>query len=189
MTLTVADIHRWDQRAVREVVAASTQRADSAVGASARLAALPVFTGWGGVAADTARAAIDRTRRDLENHAEAARAVARAAARAADRIVSIKAELRLLAREAPGTAIGDTAPLAERLDELLSAATALDVELASAIECAASHAALSPASPGGGRRPRRGTLRSGGIQAGTARAGRGRERSCLNRAPSARDPS
>lgn len=149
MTLTVADIHRWDQRAVREVVAASTRRADSAAGAAARLAALPAFTGWGGVAADTARDAIDRTRRDLENHAAAARAVARAAARAADGIVCIKAELRLLAREARGTAIGDTAPPAERLDELLSAATALDAELASAIERAASHAPLSPAPPGG----------------------------------------
>ena len=149
MTLTVTEIDRWDARAVREVAELATRRADAAAGASERLAALPVLTGWGGVSADAARDAIDRTRRALENHAQAARAVARAAARAADGIVSIKAELRLLTREARATGPGDTAPPSDRLGELLSAATALDVELASAIESAARHAPLSPAPPAG----------------------------------------
>ena len=144
MTLTVAEVHRWDARAVRKVAEVATRRADAVAVASERLAAMPAFTGWDGVAADTARDAIDRTRRDLETHAQAARAVAQVAARAADEIVSIKAELRLLARAADDGKEKNT-----RFIELLSAATALDVELACAIGRAGSHAPLSPVPPAG----------------------------------------
>ena len=61
MTLTVADIGRWDAGDVREVFHAATSRAQAAFDAADGLAELPAFETWGGEAADAAREAIRRT--------------------------------------------------------------------------------------------------------------------------------
>lgn len=100
MTLSVADIERWDPGDVREVFHAANSRAQAAFDAADGLADLPCFTSWGGRAADAAREAIGRTRRDLDSHGNEALTVADAARRAADSIEGIKADLAQLTCEA-----------------------------------------------------------------------------------------
>ncbi|WP_099022752.1 alpha/beta hydrolase [Mycolicibacterium palauense] len=93
MTLTVADIDRWDPGDVREVFHAAASRAQAAQDAANGLATLPMFESWGGEAAEAARQAIGRTRADLDAHGREALAVANAARSAADEIERIKSEL------------------------------------------------------------------------------------------------
>lgn len=102
MTLTVADIERWDAGDVREVFHAATSRAQAAFDAADGLAELPAFSTWGGKAAEAAREAIGRTRVDLDAHGNEALAVADAARRAADSIEAIKADLAELKSDAAG---------------------------------------------------------------------------------------
>lgn len=93
MSLTVADIERWDAGDVREVFHAASSRAQAAQDAANGLATLPVFATWGGVAAEAAKEAIGETRRDLDAHGQEALVVANAARTAADDIERIKSAL------------------------------------------------------------------------------------------------
>ena len=68
MTLTVADIERWNAGDVREVFHAASSRAQAAFDAADGLATLPAFQTWGGEAAEAAKQAIGRTRKDLDAH-------------------------------------------------------------------------------------------------------------------------
>lgn len=159
MTLSVADIERWDPDAVREVFHAATTRATTAREASSALANLPAFASWGGVAADAARDGIGRTTVDLDAHADEAVAVAQAAERAAHDIDKVKADLRRLQDDAQaarleidpatnrvvagpgyrGTAVDlakDIAPLQARLHAIVAEANGVDAELAIAIHMA-----------------------------------------------------
>ena len=56
MTLTPADIDRWDPAEVQAVSWAATTRAESADAAAAALAQLPGLATWSGVAGEAARA-------------------------------------------------------------------------------------------------------------------------------------
>ena len=94
MTLTVADIERWNSEAVRDVFHAATARAQSAQTASRELGALAVFDDWEGEASTAARHAIAQTRQDLDAHGNEALVVGRAARQAADDIDSVQAQLR-----------------------------------------------------------------------------------------------
>ncbi|WP_328358631.1 hypothetical protein OG976_04840 [Mycobacterium sp. NBC_00419] len=175
MTLSVADIERWDPEAVREVFHAATARAASASEASLALEGLPVFATWGGVAADSAHEAIGRTRVDLDAHANEATAVARAAERAAQDIEQVRTELRRLEDDAHtfrlvidpaanrvvagpgyrGTAAdlaNDVAPLQARLYAIIAEANGVDAELAVAINMADGAMAGEPAGRGEPRR-------------------------------------
>jgi hypothetical protein len=100
LTLTVADIERWDGGDVREVFHAATSRAQAAFDAADGLATLPAFTSWGGGAAEAAREAIGQTRKDLDTHGNEALSVAQAAGRAADSIDQIKSDLATLKGDA-----------------------------------------------------------------------------------------
>ena len=93
MTLTVADIERWNAGDVREVFHAATSRAQAAFDAADGLATLPAFGSWGGESAEAAKEAIGQTRKDLDSHGNEAIAVANAARGAADNIEKIKSEL------------------------------------------------------------------------------------------------
>jgi hypothetical protein len=93
VTLTPADIDRWDPAEVQAVSRAATARAESADAAAAALAQLPALAAWTGVAGEAARAAIGVTRLALEAHARESRAVARAADAAAEDIAQLKAQL------------------------------------------------------------------------------------------------
>jgi Alpha/beta hydrolase len=100
MTLSVADIDRWNAEAVREVFHAVNARSQAAVGASRELASLSVFPTWEGATRD---AAVDQSaaiRQDLDAHGGEALAVARAAGKAADGIDKVKAEVATMRADA-----------------------------------------------------------------------------------------
>jgi len=100
VTLSVADISRWNADAVRAVADAAGDRAAALGSAADGLAALPGFGSWEGEAATAARAAIARTRAELEVSGRQAAAVSEAAGRAALGIEGIQAELRRLTVDA-----------------------------------------------------------------------------------------
>lgn len=100
MTVTVADIDRWDAGDVREVFHATRSRAEAAFEAADGIAELPAFGTWGGGAAEAAKETIAQTRRDLDAHGNEALAVAQAAATAADGIDAVKSSLAQLRSDA-----------------------------------------------------------------------------------------
>jgi len=100
MTLTFADIERWNPGDVREVFHAATSRAQAVQDAADGLATLPAFTTWGGEAAEAAKEAIGKTRADLNAHGREALAVANAARSAADEIERIRSDLATLKADA-----------------------------------------------------------------------------------------
>ncbi len=158
MVLTLADIERWDAGSVREVFHAASSRAQAAQDAANGLAALPAFQTWGGVAAEAARAAIGKTRRDLDVHGKEALAVANAARSAADEIEHLKSELATLKAHAehmgmeidmvtgrvlPGRHIRDPVEallkeeqLQPRVDKIIAEANMIDFALANAMHMA-----------------------------------------------------
>ncbi len=159
MTVSVADIDRWNPGDVREVFHATRSRAEAAREAANGIAQLPAFGSWGGDAAQAAKDSINQTRKDLDAHGAEALAVARAADRAADDIEALKTKLANLRNRAhqlgmelnPASntfvpAAGSTmdeadAALAEaelqpQLNALLAEAAGIDDELAKAIDMA-----------------------------------------------------
>ncbi len=170
MTLTVADIERWNAGDVREVFNAAASRAQAAFDAADGLATLPAFNSWGGgESADAAKVAIGQTRRDLDSHGNEALFVANAARGAADGIDKIKAELAALKADAeslnmeidpvadvvvPGPKVRNPmeaelkqAQLQPRLNKILAEANQVDLTLANAINMASGKAPI-PSSPG-----------------------------------------
>jgi len=160
MSVSVADIDRWDPGDVREVFHATRSRAEAALEAADGIADLPAFGTWGGDAAAAAADAIDRTRKDLDAHGNEALAVAQLAKRAADDIEDVKAQLVQLRADAerlgmsvdpvgntiepsPGSAGAPPievelkrAQLQPRLDAILTEAARIDEDLARAIRTA-----------------------------------------------------
>ena len=96
MTVSIADIHRWDAGDVREVFHATRSRAEAAFEAADGIAELPAFGSWGGDAAEAAKEANEQMRKDLDAHGNEAIAVAQAAEAAADRIQQVKNDLAQL---------------------------------------------------------------------------------------------
>ena len=155
MTLSPADLERWDPEALQEVSEAARARADCAAQLSAALTGLSVLTGWTGPAALAARTAFDQSRAQVDAHAVETRAVADAAERAAADLRAIKARLREVEERAEAAGIRidpDTAQLspgpgftgavllltelADQLSVILADADAVDAELAAAITAA-----------------------------------------------------
>jgi hypothetical protein len=170
VTLTVADIERWNAGDVREVFHAATSRAQAAFDAADGLANLPAFTSWGGESAAAAKEAIGQTRKDLDAHGNEALAVANAARSAADNIERIKAELASLKADAeslgmeidpvsgtvlPGPKIRDPmeaelkqAQLQPRLNKIVTEANLVDMALANAINMAGGKTPIPPSLAG-----------------------------------------
>lgn len=159
MTLTIADIDRWDAGDVREVFHAASSRAQAVQDAADGIAELPAFTTWGGEAAEAAKTAIAKTRADLQAHGAEALAVANAARTAADEIERIKSELATLKADAAALGMeidpvsgrviagpqftGDPMELMlkqqqlqPRVDKLIGEANLVDMALANAIDMA-----------------------------------------------------
>lgn len=159
MTLSLADIDRWDPATLRDVAAAATSRAESAAETALALATLPAFALWDGLAAAAAQASMAVTRTELDAHAEEARTVARVVTHAADEIDALKADLHRLDDDAhrahldidrdsatlvptpgfPGGPAGsgpESGRLAARLAEIIDRADRVDAELAQAIALA-----------------------------------------------------
>lgn len=156
MSLTAADIERWDPGAVREVAAAAQSRAQALASAARGLGALPGFGSWTGRAATASREALETLRRELEGSRRDAEAVAQAARRAADGVEAITSDLRRLKVDAalygfevdaaanrvvPALAAVAGVPvrrssmpaLQARLDSLVDQADSVDAELAAGL--------------------------------------------------------
>ena len=152
MTLTPADIDRWDPADLQAVSHAATARAEAAHVTSMAMTQLPAVAAWDGAAGDAARAAIRGTRLALDAHAEEARVVARAADEAADDVAHLQAQLRRLDDDAqsaglmidrdsgtvlPGGRLRGTAgqfaaeagPLMVRLERIVAQANIVDTTL------------------------------------------------------------
>lgn len=159
MTLTIADIERWDAGDVREVFHAATSRAQAVQDAANGLAQLPAFSTWGGEAAEAAKEAIGKTRADLDAHGQEALALANAARSAADEIERIRSELATLKADAealgmeidpisgrvvagpgfsgnPMELLLKQEQLQPRVDKLIAEANLVDMALANAIDMA-----------------------------------------------------
>ncbi len=167
MSLSVAEIERWDAGDVREVFHAATGRARAAFDAADGLADLPVLRTWGGHAAEAAGEAIGRTRADLDSHGTEVLVVAEAARRAADSIDAIHADLARLKSDAAGWGLEidpwtasivprrgsrptrrllehAVPPLQARLNAIVEQANSVDLQLAAALHLADGTTALSP---------------------------------------------
>ncbi len=157
MTLTVADIDRWNAGAVREVFQAANARGQATLEASRQLSTLSVFDTWEGATAEARMHVNAGIRQDLDAHGNEALAVARAADQAADGIEHVQSDLRTLRSDAselhmaidamtnrvvPGAncllteALIAEMQLQPRLDAILAEANAVDQELATAINMA-----------------------------------------------------
>jgi hypothetical protein len=96
MTVSLADIERWDPGAITTVFQAAIQRAHGTRTASAAIGQTMSFLDWGGDSADAARAATQLTMLNLDVHADACDAVGRAAEQATGEVAAIKARLQQL---------------------------------------------------------------------------------------------
>lgn len=102
MTVSIADIDRWEPGDVREVFHATRSRAEAAFEAANGISTLPAFGTWGGDAAEAAKQANEQLRKDLDAHGQEALAVAKAAQRAADDMQQVKNNLAQLEADAAG---------------------------------------------------------------------------------------
>jgi len=165
VTLTVADIDRWNAGAVREVFQAANARGQATLEASRQLSTLSVFDTWEGATAEARKHVNTGIRQDLDAHGNEALAVARAADQAADGIEHVQSDLRTLRHDAaemhmaidattntlvptadclPVEALLAETQLQPRLDAILAEANAVDQELAAAINMADGDVAIPP---------------------------------------------
>jgi hypothetical protein len=114
MTLTLADIERWDPAAIRTVFDAAIKRAHGTRAASAALAETMRLWNFGGDTAEAAHAATHRTTRVLDTHADACEAVGRAAEQSAEEVAAIRWQLKAIRNAARDNhlAIDETAGVA-----------------------------------------------------------------------------
>ncbi|WP_310773700.1 alpha/beta hydrolase [Mycobacterium sp. Z3061] len=160
MTVTLADVDRWDPAAIITVFDAAIRRAHGTRTAAAAITELMRLLSFGGDAAEAAHAATGHTALVLDDHADACAAVARAAEQSAEEIAAIKRRLAAVrdgARashveidEALGAAlppsdlagfpaaeqqaiVGAAVRLTESLQSLLADAERADEDLAAAI--------------------------------------------------------
>ena len=163
MTITLADIGRWDASAVREVSKALAKRGASADEVKAGLAKLPLIASWQGSGGDAARASLDKLSAYLASHGEEMARVSSATNDAAGEIERVRASWQRIQSDAQhegfsiDTATGTVTPLDKsragdpmymlqqadletRIRQLLVAANAADADLARAIATAGSDA-------------------------------------------------
>src|SRR3977135_4149352 len=79
MTLTLADLDRWDPNAIHSVFQAAIDRANGVRSTATQVGDVVAGTPWGGDSHDAAPDATGRTQDDLISHAEECEAVGRAA--------------------------------------------------------------------------------------------------------------
>lgn len=100
MSLTLADLDRWDPGAIHSVFQAATDRATGARSAATGIGDVVAATPWEGKAREAAVAATGRIRADLLDHAEECDGVARAAQTAEGQVTDIKADWTQILRMA-----------------------------------------------------------------------------------------
>jgi len=170
MSITLADVERWDGSTVREVSEALAKRGATADEVRAGLSKLPLIAGWQGSGGDAARASLDKLSTYLATHGSEMAWVSAATGEAAADIDRIKATLQGIKSDAQqqGFAIdlttgavtplhpdlvGDPiyalqqADLETRIKEVLTTANATDAQLAQAITTSGGEAADAPPLP------------------------------------------
>jgi hypothetical protein len=80
MTLTLADLDRWDPNAIHSVFRAAIDRANGVRSTAAQVGDVMATTPWEGDSHDAATQAAGRVNNDLISHAEECEAVGRARA-------------------------------------------------------------------------------------------------------------
>jgi len=142
---------------VREVFHAANARGQATLEASRQLSTLAVFDTWEGATAGARKHANASIRQDLDAHGNESLAVARAAGKAADDIERVQSDLRALRNDAaeldmaidplsntvvptskslPTEALIAEMQLQPRLNAIIAEASAVDTELAAAINMA-----------------------------------------------------
>jgi len=104
VTLSLADIQRWDPEEIREVAEAAAARARTSRETAQELRNLSVFTTWKGDAAEAAQDAMNRSSTRLELSAQDSFKVAVGAGRAYEEAQAVTKEVRdilAFAAEAP----------------------------------------------------------------------------------------
>jgi hypothetical protein len=168
MTLTLADIERWDAGAIRDVSNALAKRGASVDEVHDGLAKLPLIGSWHGSGGDAARASLDELSRYLAAHGLDMARLSSATRDCADDVERIKAGLLRIEDDATregfsiDTATGAVTPVKEvgdpmyflqqleveqRIKELLQAANTADAALAQAITTADDDATGRPTDP------------------------------------------
>ena len=150
MTLTLADIERWDSWEVRDVAKALNNRAASMDDIKAGIKRLPTNDTWSGQAAASADKSLDGLCDYLSKHAEAHQAAATAMTKSADDIDDLQKRLRDVKASAEhkfsiNMETGAVTPLTKDVDsaeqqrivsglgQILSSGQAADSELAHAV--------------------------------------------------------
>src|SRR5690606_25337410 len=100
MSITVADIDRWNVADLRAVFDAAKQRGGAAHDAAGGIAFLPAFESWVGQASDAAYEATTRRRSALGAQGEESAAVSRAVKLGADGVEAVKNKLAELREQA-----------------------------------------------------------------------------------------
>lgn len=100
MTLSLADIERWDPASIRAVFEAAIHRARGTRTASAAVTETVRLLDFGGDTAEAAHAAIHHTTLILETHADACEAVGQAAEKSAEEVVAIRWRLQAIRQTA-----------------------------------------------------------------------------------------
>ena len=170
MTLTLADIERWDAGAVRDVSNALAKRGASTDEVKTGLAKLPLIESWQGTGGDAARASLDKLSAYLAAHGLEMARLSSSTRDAADDIERIKTSLGRIEDDArhEGFSIdpvsGEVTPLRTdmvgdpiysmqqadlefRIKQLLAAANAADAGLAQALTSAGQDATGRPQDP------------------------------------------
>src|ERR1700751_776233 len=102
MTLTLADIERWDPAAIRAVFDAAIKRSHGTRTTSAALTETMRLLDFGGDAAGAAQGATQKTTLILHSPADACDPVGGAAEKPADEVAAIRQRLRAIRDDARG---------------------------------------------------------------------------------------
>ncbi len=105
MSLSIADIDRWDSAAINAVSQGSASRSDAASRATGTLGSLPVFEKWSGQGSAAAQQQTQARAADLSSHVQDSSAVATAARTAANEVSQVKSQLAALRSTAAGYGI------------------------------------------------------------------------------------
>ncbi|WP_319432309.1 hypothetical protein [Mycobacterium sp. RTGN5] len=100
MSLSLADIERWDVSSINAVASAADGQGKATRAIADQLGMIVDGIRWDGNAADGARAAMGRTRQELYSHADKYQSVAQAASRSAPQVADLKQEWHAIQDEA-----------------------------------------------------------------------------------------
>ncbi|MFN8090620.1 MAG: polymorphic toxin type 44 domain-containing protein [Mycobacterium sp.] len=154
MTLTLADVAKWNPEAIRDVAKALTKKGASAQEVADGLGKLPIIASWEGKTGDAAKASVGALATFLTNHAEQMESLNQALLAAADEVENVRGDLGRMQSDADNkhfdvnyetgavtatdatneaTAAADKAKLETDVAKILATANTVDQSLATAL--------------------------------------------------------